>query len=116
MYAVVGAEEQRTMDIRQIAGTGAADGPDVLDQRGSGGSAVALPKLRVVVGPLSTEVQRAADVGQIARIGAVRAGQDVAHQHGSGGRTVAFPKLVAMSDVLGTKEQGAADIGQMEGS
>src|SRR5206468_103048 len=90
-------------------------GVDVLDQRGAGGGAVALPQLEAVGAVVGAEEQRAADGGQVRGEGTVGAAVDVLEQHGAGGGAVALPQLDAVGAVAGGEEDDAADGGQVRG-
>src|SRR6185312_10749173 len=99
--AVVGAEVERAIDIDQVAGSRTIGaGVDVLDHRGTGCRAIALPKLVSVRAVVRTEVERAADAGQAdAPATGMRAGGsgvEVLHQRGVVAAPIRGPKLPAM--------------------
>ena len=68
MCAIVGCEKQRAVDVREDArGRAGRARPDVANQHGAGGSAVALPEFVPVGAIVGYEKQRAVDVGERGR-------------------------------------------------
>src|SRR5206468_3423247 len=107
--------------VRQVLGGGAgvacAARVDVLDHRGAGGGAVALPKLPAVDAVAGPEDERPARGRQFACVfvgvgeaGAARV--DVLDHRGAGGGAVALPKLPAVDAVAGPEEERPAHVRQ----
>src|SRR5262249_511727 len=132
--AVVGSEEQRAVDVREVAGgRGSAAGLDVRDQLGAGCGAVARPQLPAVRPVVGREVQRAVNVrqgGGVSAVGVVvsaaRGGVDVRVHHGAAGggglaallgdrHAIGFPQLLAVNAVVGSEVQCPVHIGQVAG-
>src|SRR5262249_34124824 len=79
---------------------------DVLDEPGSGGSAVARPQLRATDAVVSGEENLATDVGDLHGEGICSAWIDVHHPDGSRGRSIGLPQLPASDIVLCREEHG----------
>ena len=68
VVAVVGDEEERPAEVRQVFRVGAAvAGVDVLDEGGARGRAVGLPQLASVVAVARGEEDRVADLRELSR-------------------------------------------------
>src|SRR5262249_27687492 len=116
VHSVVDREQQRAVDVGQVAGVRAAIGAgnNVLDEDGAGVGAVALPHFSPVGAVVGREHQRAVDVGQVGGVGAaVGAGVDVLDEDGAGAGAVAHPQFTAVGAVVGREEQRPVDVGQL---
>src|SRR5205085_2313755 len=82
--------------------------PNVLDQGGAGGGAVARPQLLSMHSVVGRKVQRSAHGRQAVRVGVGAARVDVLDQDRAGGGAVALPQLLAVGPVVGREEQRAA--------
>src|SRR4029079_19699364 len=96
-------EEQRSVYIRQLNGTGAgATWAKVADQNGAG--AVGLPQFSAINSIIGGEEQRSIDVGQEIGTGIQGAGTNVGHLDRAGGRSIGFPQFRASGAIIGRKE------------
>src|SRR5262249_18846673 len=125
--AVISREEQLAVEVCQLHRVGAvrivlhvfADiviaepRIDVLNEDGTGGSAVALPQFAAVNAVVGREEQLAVNVCQVGGARAAAADVDILDHQGAGRGAVTLPQFAAVNAVIGREEQFAVDIGQV---
>src|ERR671922_98387 len=96
MRRVGRGEKESPADVGQVVGVRAArTGVDVLDQRGVGSRAIALPQLGSAGPVVRVEEERAVDIGQVVGDRADQTGVYVLDEGGARGRAVALPQLIS---------------------
>jgi hypothetical protein len=114
--AVIGAEEQRPVHVRQkIRIRTAASTADIFDECGPGGRAVTLPQLITVSAVIGAEEQRPVHVRQRKRRRIVASAADIFDERGPGGRAVTLPQLITVRAVIGAEEQRPVHVRQKTG-
>ena len=93
-------EVQQPADVRQTARREVASRSAVADHHRSGRRAVALPQLISVDTVIRTEVQRAADRGQVRRIHAACTACDILNHRRPGGCAITLPQFAAIDSVV----------------
>src|SRR2546422_834553 len=117
MSAIVGAEEERPVDVRHTvewpAGKRAsATRVDVRDQDRAGPRTIALPQLVAIRAIGGREEQRAVHVRKEQGVG-IRA--NVCHHYRTASRAIAFPQLRAVGPIFGREEERAVDVCEVPG-